>query len=86
MLLIWGPAFDVIILGVKTIPGVFQSSVVSYNSHKLFLRSHISDVDIAGTTGARLYRIKKYGKDYMDMITVADHDPKIMHALRNIST
>ena len=29
-------------------------------------------------------KMKKNGKEYMDMITVTDHDPKIMHALDNV--
>ena len=27
--------------------------------------------------------MEKYGKDYIDMITVTDHDPEIVHALGN---
>ena len=31
-------------------------------------------------------RNEKYGKEYIYMITLTDHDPKTMHALGNIST
>ena len=34
--------------------------------------------------GSRLYRMEKHDNDYIDMINITDHDPKIMHALGNV--